>query len=104
MKTQRLFCATALAVAAFAAGAQEATLYSDPPSTSTLTRAEVRAELMRARAAGELVDDTDWLTQMTIARNAKAAMPVAGRSRAEVHAEAMVAARTREFDPGSIGG
>ena len=103
MKTQRLFCASALAVAALAAGAQEATLYSDPPST--LTRAEVQAELARARAAGELDETTDWLTQLMVARNDKTVL-AAGRSRAEVRAEAMAAAHVRpfEFDPGSIGG
>jgi hypothetical protein len=104
MKTQRLFAATALVAAAFAAGAQEATLYSDPPST--LTRAEVQAELARARAAGELDEITDWLTQRAIAMHNDPAFHAVARSRADVHAEALASARTQpfEFDPGSIGG
>lgn len=104
MKTQRLFAATALAVAALAAGAQEATLYTDPPST--LTRVEVQAELARARAAGELDEITDWLTQRAIAMHNDPALQAVARSRADVHAEAMVAVRAQafEFDPGSIGG
>ena len=52
MKTQRLFCATALAVAALAAGAQEATRIPDPP-LPTLTRAEVRPSWRARAAAGE---------------------------------------------------
>jgi hypothetical protein len=104
MKTQRLFAASALAAAAFAAGAQEATLYTDPPST--LTRAEVQAELARARAAGELDEITDWLTQRAIAMRTDPAQQAVARSRADVQAEAMAAAHTRsfEFDPGSVGG
>jgi hypothetical protein len=102
MKTQRLFCASALAVAALAAGAQEATQF--PIEPSTLTRAEVKAELARARAAGELLngDQADWQANRTFARADKGT-PVA-RSRAEVRLEAVMAARTSGIDGRYVGG
>lgn len=102
MKTPRLFCASALAIAALAAGAQEATQF--PIEPSTLTRAEVKAELARARAAGEIVngDQADWQANRTYARADKG-VPVA-RTRPEVRLEALIAARTPAFDARYVGG
>jgi hypothetical protein len=103
MKTPRLFPAIALAVAASAASAQEATQF--PLEPSTLTRAEVKAELARARAAGEPIngDQADWHGNRTFARADTKAMPVA-RSRTEVRTEALAAARTNVFDSRYVGG
>ena len=49
----------AAALALIAAGAQAGELVSLPDGRSTLTRAEVQAELLRARAAGELIASGD---------------------------------------------
>ncbi len=102
MKTQRLLCACALAFAAAAAGAQEATQV--PIEPSTLTRAQVKAELMRARAAGEFVnaEEAEWRSNRTFARNNRA--DPGARSRAEVRQEALLAARAPTFDPRYVGG
>jgi hypothetical protein len=102
MKTQRLFCASALAIAALAASAQEATQF--PIEASTLTRAEVQAELARARAAGEMLngDHADWLANRTFARAGKDT--AVARSRAEVRLEALAAARLSSIDTRYVGG
>ena len=102
MKTQRLFCASALAFAAAAAWAQEGTQL--PIEPSTLTRAEVKAELARARAAGEIVngDQADWQSNRTFARNDRAT--TVARSRTEVRQEALLASRASGFDPRYVGG
>jgi hypothetical protein len=102
MKTQRLFCASALAIAALAAGAQEATQF--PIEPSTLTRAEVKAELARARGAGEIVngDQADWQTIRMLAGKDRAV--TVARSRAEVRQEALLAAHASTFDSRYVGG
>ena len=103
MKTPRLFCACALAVAALAAGAYEPTQF--PLEPSTLTRAEVKAELARARAAGEIVngEQADWQANRTFARAQTGATAVA-RSRAEVRREAFASAPLFAFDARYVGG
>lgn len=100
MKTQRLFCASALALAAAAAGAQEATQL--PIEASVLTRAEVKAELARARAAGEIAsgEESDFRSNRVYARSAPAAI----LSRAQVRKEAVLAARAPSFDSLYVGG
>lgn len=103
MKTPRLLFATAIAAAALAAGAQEATQF--PLEPSTLTRAEVKAELARARAAGEVVngDQADWDANRTFAR-ADTKAPALARKRTEVHREAAAAAHLFAFDARYVGG
>lgn len=103
MKTPRLLFATAIAVAALAAGAQEATQF--PLEPSTLTRAEVKAELARARAAGEVVngDQADWDANRTFAR-ADTKAPALARKRTEVRREAVAAAHLFAFDARYVGG
>lgn len=103
MKTPRLFCASALTIAALAAGAQEATQF--PLEASTLTRAEVKAELARARAAGEIVngEQAEWHANRTFAR-ADTKAPAVARSRAEVRLEAAAASHLFAFDARYVGG
>jgi hypothetical protein len=104
MNAKTTIVAAALALIAGAAGAAD--LVQIPTERGALTRAEVQAELARARAAGELDETTDWLTQRAIAMRTDPAQQAVARSRADVQAEAMAAAHTRsfEFDPGSVGG
>lgn len=103
MKTPRLLFATAIAVAALAAGAQEATQF--PLEPSTLTRAEVKAELARARAAGEVVngDQADWDANRTFAR-ADTKAPALARKPVEARREAVAAAHLFAFDARYVGG
>jgi hypothetical protein len=101
MKTSNLFAACTLALAALAATAQEATQLTVPPST--LTRAEVKAEFARARAAGEIAigEAGEW----RLARPSAVDLPAtAARSREAVRAEARAALRHPSFDPAYIGG
>lgn len=102
MNTQHLICTSALAFVAAAACAQEATQFSIPPST--LTRAEVKAELVRALQAGELVGshESDWRAGRAVARHERVAP--AERTRADVRLEARLAARTATFDSSYVGG
>ena len=102
MNTQHLIGVSVLGFAAAAACAQEATQFSIPPST--LTRAEVKAELARAQAAGELVGshESDWRVSHAAARQERAAP--AARTRAEVRLEALVASRASTFDSSYVGG
>ena len=108
MKTSILFVAPLLALSALAASAQEATQLVVPPST--LTRAEVRAEFLRARAAGEIVngDDAEWRGTRAVARSPHVAefarARESGRTREEVRAEARAALRAQSFDPDYVGG
>lgn len=108
MKTPILFVAPLLALSALAASAQEGTQLVVPPST--LTRAEVKAELMRARAAGEIVNgnDAEWHGTRTAARSPHVAefarARETGRTREEVRAEARAALRAQAFDPAYAGG
>ncbi len=103
MKTARLFSASAFAIAALAAGAQEATQF--PLEPSTLTRAEVKAELARARAAGEVVngEQADWHANRTFAR-ADGQAPALARGRTELRREAHAAAHLFSFDARYVGG
>ena len=57
MNTKQLIAASLLALAGSAVLASEATEFTIPPST--LTRAEVRAELARAQASGELISSAE---------------------------------------------
>lgn len=105
MKTLILFVVPMLALAAASAIAQEGTQLTVPPST--LTRAEVKAELMRARAAGELVngEDAEWHGTRAMARRPHVAeVAEVGRTREAVRAEAHAALRNPSFDPAYVGG
>lgn len=97
-----LFAAT-VAVALFGTGAamaSEATQFVDTPSTAT--RASVQAELVRARANGELVSSYE-ADQRISQPNAAAVTAVAPRERAEVRAEARAAARNHKLNELYIG-
>ena len=86
MNSKLLYTAT-LAIALLGSGAAMATEATQiTPPASTLSRTEVRAELARAQAAGELNQVSDLYGYV---------QPVAAsvRTRAEVRAEAVQAAR-----------
>lgn len=86
MNTKHIISAVAIALAGTGAFASEATQFTDMPSTHS--RAEVKAELARAQASGELNTATELYGSFDPV--------VAGeRSRAEVRAEARQAARVR---------
>jgi hypothetical protein len=89
MNTKHLIAAVAIAFVGTGAFASEATQFTDTPST--LSRAEVKAELARAQAAGELnqVSALYGYVQPTMA---------SVRTRAEVRAEAVQAARDHSFN------
>ena len=88
MNSKLLYLAT-VAVALLGSGAamaSEATQFDNTPST--LTRAEVKAELARARAAGEV-------NTVTATYGDFSAITAGVRTRAEVIAEARAEARSR---------
>jgi Domain of unknown function (DUF4148) len=89
MNTKHIIAAAAIALMGTGAFASEATQFTDTPST--LTRAEVKAELARAQAAGELSQPSALYGY---------AQPVTAsvRTRAEVRAEALQAARDHSFN------
>ena len=96
MNAKALFALT-VAVALLSSGvamASEATEFNDTPST--LTRAQVRAELARAQAGGSLAGagETYGYLQPLVA---------SVRSRDEVRAEARAAARAHPFVADYIG-
>ena len=90
MNTTRLIAALAVSfVASGAAMAQEATYELPQASTSTVTRAQVIAELQQARADGSL--------RVTEGSTHKSAPFVSQRSRADVQAETRAAAASGEL-------
>ena len=93
MNTKHLFATTAAAVAIAFVGtgafASEATQFNDTPST--VSRAEVKAELARAQAAGELNQASALYGYVQPAM-------ASVRTRAEVRAEAAQAARDHSFN------
>ncbi len=95
MNTKQLIVTSLLAMAAAAALASEATEFPFPPST--LTRAEVRADLARARASGELLSSAE-------AEQRPFAMAGSTRSRDEVRNEAWAIARRNTVDSLYVGG
>jgi Domain of unknown function (DUF4148) len=87
--TTKLITALAFSFAASGAAlAQEATYEYPQVSTSTITRAQVIAELLQAQAAGS--------HRVTEGDTHKPAVFIAQRSRAEVRAEAKAAAASGE--------
>jgi hypothetical protein len=94
MKAKTLIIGLVSTIAAAGAFANEfngEAFYEKPqPSASSLSRAQVKAELARATAAGELIrSDTDYKYRIAEA--------VSTRSRAEVHAEVLAAAHNGEL-------
>ena len=80
----------ALAAFAGSARAEDATYELPQPAVSTKTRAEVRAELLQARAAGTLLaTEADFQKQPVFAST---------KSRAEVQSEVRAAAASGELD------
>lgn len=104
MNAKQLFAAASLAVIGSAAFAVEAEQYIPP--TGTLTRAEVRAELARAQAAGELSQVAATYGGFNaVARSAtKLDENKVARTREEVRAEARAAARSNTFNSLYVGG
>jgi hypothetical protein len=102
MKAALLPIAFALtAGAAFAEGP----IFVDPPFTSTLSRAEVRAEAVAARDAGrfELGDGQVIVAgKAADSSNSATQYAAAGASRAQVRAEAAEALRLGYFNGGEI--
>jgi hypothetical protein len=89
MNTTKLIAALALSFAASGAAlAQEATYEYPQVSTSTVTRAQVIAELQQARLDGSL--------RISEGETHKPAVFIAQRSRADVRAEAKAAAASGE--------
>lgn len=104
MNAKNLFAAAALAVIGTSAFAIEAEQFVPP--TGSLTRAEVKAELARAQAAGEIAQvSASYGSFEPVARVAyKAQDTKAARSRDEVRAEARVKAQSNAFSSLYIGG
>ena len=95
MNTKTLIAAL-VAVSAFAgstAMAQEVSV-DNTPFHVTRTRAEVQAEVLKARAAGVLQFSTELDSQVTPAM----AAPVSTLTRAEVRAEVLKTARSPQND------
>jgi hypothetical protein len=89
MNTKHILAAVAIAFAGSGAFASEATQFTDTPST--LTRAEVKAELARATAAGEL-------NQASALYGYAAPVIASVRTRDEVRAEAIQANRDHHYN------
>jgi hypothetical protein len=102
--TKNLFAAAVLAVIGTSAFAVEAEQFV--PATGSLTRAEVKAELTRAQAAGEIAQvSASYGSFAPVARaEYKAQDTKAARSRDEVRAEARVKAQSNAFSSLYIGG
>lgn len=101
MNTHSLVAAAVLAVIGTSAFAGEAA-----PAPAPLTRAEVQAEFLRARAAGEIesVGDSYGLRWASVATRSPAATVQATRSREAVREEARAAARDRKHGDLHLGG
>ena len=87
MNSKLLYTAT-VAIALLASGAAMATEATQiSPPSGTLTRAEVKAELARAQAAGEM-------NRVSALHGSAQPAPASVRSRDDVRAEARAEART----------
>jgi hypothetical protein len=96
MKMKHLLTGLAVLFGGTAANAVEAT-QDDPATTSTLTREEVRAEVMRAQREGLLLSGGEHTVSVDT--------PVAAtRTREEVRAEAVAAMRDAHFGSLYVGG
>jgi hypothetical protein len=104
MNTKNLFAALTLAVIGTSAMAVEAEQFV--PANGSLTRAEVKAELARAQAAGEIAQvSASYGSFAPVARAAyKAQDTQAARSRDDVRVEARAKAQSNTFSSLYIGG
>lgn len=105
MNSKQLFAAAAFAVIGSSAFAVEAEQI--PAQSGQLTRAEVQADVARARAAGELTfasDSYGGFKAVTWAARKSPLDHAASRSREEVREEARAAGRTSTFNQNYIGG
>ena len=92
MNAKTTFVAAALALLAGAASATD--VVQLPAERGQLTRAEVQAELLRARAAGELINSGDSYGLQWASPATRHVVPTAlARPRDEVRSEARSAAR-----------
>lgn len=91
MNAKLTIVAAALALVAGSAAAGD--LVSVPVERSTLTRAEVQAELLRARAAGELVSSGDSYGLPWAKLEGTRLPAFVNRAREDVRSEARGAAR-----------
>ncbi len=96
MYAKQIIAALAVTFAAGGAMAVEATQFVDTPST--MTRAQVKAEMAQARLDGTLIA---WNEATQFVDHPVAA---AQRSREDVRAEARMAARNHTFDALYVGG
>ena len=95
MNTRQVLCAVAITAASASAMAVEATQFDDTPSS--LTRAEVRADLERAMREGTM------LSRGEATEFDDRAVAAASRPREEVRAEARVAAHEHAFNESYVG-
>jgi hypothetical protein len=95
MNTKHILAALAIALSGSAAFAAEYTEFKDTPSTAS--RASVKAELARAKAAGELTETAQTYGSF----QAKAFTSM--RDRAEVRSEAIMAVRQRTLNELYVG-
>jgi hypothetical protein len=104
MNAKQLFAVSALVLGGASAFAVEGEQWIPP--TGSLTRAEVKAELARAQAAGEIVTHAAYggfeSTRSVAARAADIA--TAARSRNEVRTEARASIRANTFGSLYVGG
>jgi hypothetical protein len=104
MNAKQLFTAVSFALVGATAFASEATNF--PVESGSLTRAEVKAELARAQAAGEIAQVSaaygSFPATSVAVRNATLPTPVA-RNRDDVRTEARAAARA-SFNSQYVGG
>jgi hypothetical protein len=105
MNAKQLFAAAAIAVIGTSAFAVEAEQI--PAQSGQLTRAEVQAEVARARAAGELTFASESYGSFKAVTWAARKSPLdhaASRSREEVREEARAAGRAATFNTLYVGG
>ncbi len=105
MNRKQIIAAAAFAVIGSSAFAVEAEQVVVPQGA--LTRAEVQAELARARAAGELAfanESYSGVKEQTFAARGGAIERTASRSRDDVRAEARAAARSTKVNNDYVGG
>lgn len=103
MNAKQLIAVATLAVIGSSAFATEAEQFV--PQTGALTRAEVRAELSRAQAAGEIATVAEAYGSFTpVAKAPKLDESKVVRSRDDVRSEARAAVRTNSVDTLYVGG
>jgi Domain of unknown function (DUF4148) len=95
MNTKHILAALAIALSGSAAFASEVTEFKDTPSTAS--RVSVKAELARARAAGELTETAQTYGSF----QAKAFTSM--RSRAAVRSEAVMASHQHSLNELYVG-